>query len=361
MNFYWNQDSLINLILDFLFLGGLYFSIKPKLNPSSDSFIDRFLKYFKVIGVYSLIILVISRLPSVSSFLFIRYSWTLLTVGLPIYLLFALIKTKNLLILFLLLPILIIKIQAEVIEPKNIETNSIHFLSDKIKSKIKIVHLSDIHLEENNNLSTSIKEIDLFQPDLILITGDFLNDDRFTNSILDIFKNNTEASVFLVNGDHDTHLDWNTLTKDDHVKMLSNQKTKLLIQNQWINIVGIKNKSFKDQTNLDTLIPNLDDKNLTILLSHRPDIAYLNNMEIFDLVFTGHTHGGQFNLPWIGPLTTVSKIPNYIAKGGLFAFRDTNIISNRGLGMEGHVAPRIRFLCRPQMIFLTVDVDPKEK
>ncbi|PJZ47254.1 metallophosphoesterase [Leptospira brenneri] len=359
MNFYWNQDSVINLFLDFLFLGGLYLSLKLKFKPNTDSFFDSLPEWFKIIGIYSLIIFVISSLPTFSSFLFIRYSWILFTVALPSYLIYLTFKTKKLFIVLPIFLILLIKIEAEVIEPKNIETSFIHFRSDKINSKIKIVHLSDLHLDENSNLSTSIKEIQSFQPDLILITGDFLNDDRFTNYILDFFKNHYSASVFLVDGDHDSHLNWQTLTKLDHVKMLSNQNTKLLIQNQLINIVGIKNKSFKDQKNLDSLLPNTKDKQFNILLSHRPDIVYLDHIEIFDLVFTGHTHGGQFNLPWVGALTTVSKIPNYIAKGGLFAFRGTNLVSNRGLGMEGHVAPRIRFLCQPQMIFLTMD--PKEK
>jgi predicted MPP superfamily phosphohydrolase len=69
-------------------------------------------------------------------------------------------------------------------------------------------------------------------------------------------------------------------------------------------------------------------------------------------MLSGHTHGGQVALPWIGPIFTNSPLPNRIGAGGLHERAGTRLYVSRGVGMEAGFAPPIRFLCRPEISLL---------
>ena len=78
-----------------------------------------------------------------------------------------------------------------------------------------------------------------------------------------------------------------------------------------------------------------------------------------DLLVTGHTHGGQVRLPLIGPLMTLSRIPRAWAAGLTELPGGGKLLVSRGLGMERGYAPRIRFLCRPEL--MVIDLVPERE
>jgi hypothetical protein len=95
-----------------------------------------------------------------------------------------------------------------------------------------------------------------------------------------------------------------------------------------------------------------------IVFGHAPDFA-LGQVE-GELLVAGHTHGGQVRLPWLGPIMTRSSVQRSWAAGvtdlgpmetGPPGTRTTLIVS-RGIGMERAAAPRLRFLCRPQIVIV---------
>jgi predicted MPP superfamily phosphohydrolase len=92
---------------------------------------------------------------------------------------------------------------------------------------------------------------------------------------------------------------------------------------------------------------------LHIVLGHAPDYALSGQMDA-DLLIAGHTHGGQVRLPWIGPLVTFSRVPRAWAAGHTQLDGDRHLVVSRGVGMERRDAPRLRFLCRPQLVFIDV-------
>ena len=89
----------------------------------------------------------------------------------------------------------------------------------------------------------------------------------------------------------------------------------------------------------------------TILLSHRPELFDLYVETEMDLVFSGHAHGGQFRLPFVGGLVAPNQgfFPKYDA--GLFSEGSTNMIVSRGVGNS--IIP-IRFNNRPEIIVATL-------
>jgi hypothetical protein len=87
----------------------------------------------------------------------------------------------------------------------------------------------------------------------------------------------------------------------------------------------------------------------------RPDVALgLRPGSRIDLVVAGHTHGGQVVLPGFGPPMTLSHVPRAVAAGGLHDLGGNAIYVSRGVGCERGQAPRIRFLCPPEVSLLEV-------
>jgi hypothetical protein len=97
-----------------------------------------------------------------------------------------------------------------------------------------------------------------------------------------------------------------------------------------------------------------------ILLSHMPDAALYVPKSV-DLVLSGHTHGGQVRLPSIGPVVTFSEVGRDRSSGLSRLKNGVWLYVNRGLGMEGGGAPRIRFLCRPEIAVLTIHPEKKKE
>jgi uncharacterized protein len=94
---------------------------------------------------------------------------------------------------------------------------------------------------------------------------------------------------------------------------------------------------------------------LRILVAHRPDAAMeLTNESRVDLVVAGHTHGGQIVLPFFGPPMTLTGVPRAMAAGGLHRLFGNALYVSRGVGCERGRAPRIRFLCPPEISLITI-------
>ena len=91
-------------------------------------------------------------------------------------------------------------------------------------------------------------------------------------------------------------------------------------------------------------------KNYHIVLGHSPNFS-LGEIE-GDLLLAGHTHGGQVQLPGIGPLLTLSAVPRSWAAGLTEIHPGQYLLVSRGIGLERGHAPRLRFLCHPELIII---------
>jgi hypothetical protein len=91
----------------------------------------------------------------------------------------------------------------------------------------------------------------------------------------------------------------------------------------------------------------LPDK-FTLLLYHTPDLMPAAVPAGIDLYVCGHTHGGQIRLPFYGAIVT-SSVQGKRYEMGQYTEQATTLYVSRGIGMEGKGAPRMRFLCTPEV------------
>jgi predicted MPP superfamily phosphohydrolase len=124
-----------------------------------------------------------------------------------------------------------------------------------------------------------------------------------------------------------------------------------------IGIVGLDTDfTTENATALMRDLAQRTDLDYKIVLDHKPDVIFRTPPGI-DLVVTGHTHGGQVNLPFFGPVMTLTNIPRDQAAGGLFNFPEgRQLFVTRGVGVEHGGAPIVRFNDTPQIAVLDVSV-----
>ena len=232
-------------------------------------------------------------------------------------------------------------------------------------SGYRIVQVSDLH---NNmygiNQSYLISRIKAANPDIIVITGDLV--DRNTadvdNAMAFVERAVQIAPVFYVSGNHEA--DILDKYKDLMIRMgkvgvveLENQTYSIVSGEGTITIAGIRDPAFDwgrssvevADAEIKKAMEGTDSKQVTILLSHRPELLKTYAENGMDLVLTGHAHGGQVRLPFIGPIYSPSQglFPKFTS--GLYSEGETQMYVSRGIG--NGIAP-YRFNDGPELAVL---------
>ena len=251
-----------------------------------------------------------------------------------------------------------------------LEINEYAIMSDKIPEAFagfRIAQVSDLHNAEfgdgNEKLIELLSQTD---PDMIVITGDLI-DSRHTDIEIALeFARQAIyiAPIYYVSGNHEARVreyeDLKTGLAEAGVNVLEDQKVQITRERESITLMGIDDPSFQEdylfgdsESVARQAIENLQNESdgYTILLSHRPELFDLYVETEMDLVFSGHAHGGQFRLPFIGGLVAPNQgfFPKYDA--GLFSEGSTTMIVSRGVGNS--IIP-IRFNNRPEIILVTL-------
>ena len=212
----------------------------------------------------------------------------------------------------------------------------------------RIVQISDLHNaefgENNEKLLLMLKQADA---DIIAITGDMI-DSRNTDIDVAISfaqKAVNIAPVYYVNGNHESRVsgEYEKLKQgltDAGVTILENSSADITIGDEAITLIGINDPTFRMDIVDDTMEQNIahqlvnvipDNDNYKVLLAHRPEYFDVYAGKV-DLVLSGHAHGGQFRIPFIGGLVAPGQgfFPEYYE--GSHIKENTEMIVSRGIG-----------------------------
>jgi uncharacterized protein len=124
-----------------------------------------------------------------------------------------------------------------------------------------------------------------------------------------------------------------------------------------VSVAGIKldYRSAEAGRTLARLEQARGEGDIRIALAHRPDaVRRLSADTRVDLTVAGHTHGGQVQLPVVGPLTIASRLPRVVGAGGLHELDGRWIYVSRGVGAERGQAPRLRLGAVPEVSLITL-------
>ena len=246
-------------------------------------------------------------------------------------------------------------------EPFDIRISRQQIVTSKLPVGVsfKLLHLGDLHLER-----LSIREEKLNQiikdenADAILFSGDYLclSSIRDKQSWLDLKQVlqewNAPLGAFGVTGSPAVDLPENfpILLEETPVRLLVDEKVIISKGGAAIQLIGLEctHKPHLDGPRLKKLVDG-SREGFKILLHHSPDIAPHISNDGIDLQLAGHTHGGQVCLPFFGPLFTGS-LYGLQFKSGKYQLNNLVLYITRGLGLEGLSAPRVRFLCPPEIV-----------
>ncbi len=222
----------------------------------------------------------------------------------------------------------------------------------------KIVQISDIHADTSMNrrkLNKIVEIVNRQQPDIVAITGDFFTykPDPVSINLLEtaLKKLTPKDKTLAVLGNHDYWFDPSAISKilsQSNILELSNSVYTLERGQARLNIAGVDDYMFK-KSRLDSVIAQLPNDDVAILLVHEPDFADISAAtERFSLEISGHSHGGQVRIPFWQP----DILPPYGRKYPLGMYQVGNMIqyTNRGVGM---VPPAVRLNCRPEITVFT--------
>ena len=231
----------------------------------------------------------------------------------------------------------------------------------------RIAHLSDLHNtefgEDNEKLLGLLRKA---EPDIIAITGDIVDSRRTDFAVALAFLEEAVkiAPCYYVTGNHEGRLSNYRELKNGMealgVVVLENKSAMLTAGRDTLTLMGIDDPNLANdglygekEVVTAARIQGLqtEDTGFSILLSHRPDLFDVYVRSGVDLVLSGHVHGGQFRLPFVGGLYAPSQgfFPEYDA--GIFQRENTTMVVSRGLGNS---AFPLRFNNRPEIILITL-------
>lgn len=219
-----------------------------------------------------------------------------------------------------------------------------------------IAQISDLHNKEfGKEQKRLLKILKVENPNLIVITGDIVDSSHTDIDVaLEFVKGAVEiAPVYYVTGNHEYWLkadDWDVLMQglkqcgatilDDEVVEIGNDRSFYLI--------GLNDNSLSSNI-LNELCSNLDSDKLQIVLAHEPQYIINYSEADVNLVLSGHAHGGQIRLPFLGGLVAPDQgiFPKYTS--GIYIENNTTMIVSRGLGNS--IIP-IRIFNRPEVVIV---------
>ncbi|MFC1735587.1 metallophosphoesterase [Candidatus Hydrogenedentota bacterium] len=221
----------------------------------------------------------------------------------------------------------------------------------KLDTLLKLVQLSDLHVSgpdsRLNRVALRVREI---QPDLLLMTGDYLNSPRGVPALSSFLTSLDMAGrIYAVEGNFDWHgTGWYEAMAAGGVRILEDEKVELSVRGYDICLIGSR-ASLKIR---EGLLDGSKEDHVNVFMVHHPSAIPQVAGNEADLILCGHTHGGQVRLPFYGALVTLSATGKRF-EAGMYELGETRAYVNRGVGTEPY--GRVRFMCRPEVAVFNIN------
>lgn len=242
--------------------------------------------------------------------------------------------------------------------------------SDKIKDEFKFALISDLHsCYYGENQDELLTALDLEKPEFVVFTGDIADDDLpifNTLKVIDHVGKNYPA--YYVTGNHEFKSRYVEYIKDIFrnykIEVLEGNSKTLKLKDDFIDIAGVDDYIIGEReynSQLEAVGEGLDFQNYTLLLAHRPEHIEKYKKYKYDLVLSGHAHGGQWRIPnllngFFAP--NQGFFPKYA--GGQYTHGDLVHIVSRGLAKEStRLVPRI--FNPPELVIINIKPKSKKK
>lgn len=220
------------------------------------------------------------------------------------------------------------------------ETHYVIYTNKDLGSEnFRIIQISDAHMGttfDGEEFYRKIQKLSNIECDIVVITGDFVDDDTKRSDMeksIEAFEElKPKYGIYYVNGNHDKgYYQSRDFSYDDLVSKFKEHNVHVLEDdianiNDYIYLIGRKDRSDPSRKSIDELTMNLDKKKYVIDLNHQPN-DYQNEMNKVDLVLSGHTHGGQL-IP-LGLIGILMHANDEVY--GLHTRGSTNFIVNSGI------------------------------
>jgi len=255
------------------------------------------------------------------------------------------------------------------VEPLRLEMTGLNVISPHLPADappIRLLHISDLHVERLTRRESRVLElIEAAHPDVIVITGDYLNlsynnDPESMAQVRSLLaKIHAPQGVFAVLGSPPVDLPAVASEHfgDTDITLLRHDTRTLdLGDGRHLTLLGMDcthDMAYDEHCFAELIARRPADAGATVLLYHSPEMMPFVQQFDVDLYLCGHTHGGQVRVPGYGAIIT-SAITGKRYEMGRYDENGTTLYVSRGIGLEGLSAPRLRLFCPPEMTLITL-------
>nr|WP_302596116.1 metallophosphoesterase [uncultured Cellulosilyticum sp.] len=257
-------------------------------------------------------------------------------------------------------------VYARYIEPELLTINEVNVTAQSLQlgDSLKIVQCSDLHVGPDydmDHLARVVKKINALNPDLIVFTGDLIDNNKSFKQVDETIAILSELKAtfgkYAVAGNHDYggngFKNYSKIMKNSGFKLLINESSAVtLASGAAINIIGLDDAVW-GKVDLQEAMAGIKSKDFNIVLCHEPDLADEVAKYPVDLQLSGHSHGGQVRVPFKGAILTPPKGHKYIK--GMYEMTDNprmKLYVNVGIGTSQQ---RFRFACVPELTVITLN------